>query len=96
MRRSWKDFGRRVVRTKTFRITAIVLLVLTVAGFIVDRALDKPLRGIIERRMNESLVGYTARVGAVDFHLIGFALELKHTLVVQNAHPHPPRPRGGG
>ncbi|HEU5264262.1 MAG TPA: hypothetical protein VFU34_06465, partial [Gaiellaceae bacterium] len=82
--------GRRIGRSKSFRIAAVVVLVLLAAGLIVDRALDKPLRGIVERRLNETLVGYTAHVGRADFHLIGFALELEEVVVTQDAHPDPP------
>ena len=85
-----RRWGRRVWMSWWFRVPAIVVLVLVVLGFVADRAFDRPLRGIVERRMNQNLEGYTARVGAADFHLIGFALELERVIVVQNAHPDPP------
>ena len=84
------DLGRRFVRTRTFKISVLVLAVLVVAAFVADRAFDRPLRRIVERRLNERLVGYRATVGHADFQLIGFALELKNTILVQEAHPDPP------
>ncbi|HJQ96967.1 MAG TPA: hypothetical protein VJ826_01575, partial [Candidatus Polarisedimenticolaceae bacterium] len=82
--------GRRFVRTRTFKVAVIVLAVLAVAAVVADRAFDRPLRRIVERRLNERLTGYHAWVGRTDFHLIGFALELERTILVQNAHPDPP------
>jgi len=82
--------GRRFVRTRTFKVAVAVLAVLAVAAVVADRAFDRPLRRIVERRLNEQLVGYHASVGRTDFHLIGFALELERTILVQNAHPDPP------
>jgi hypothetical protein len=84
------DLGRRFVRTRTFKGSVIALAVLGVAAVVADRAFDRPLRRIVERRLNERLVGYQARVGRANFHLIGFALELERMILVQDAHPDPP------
>jgi hypothetical protein len=63
----------------------LVLGVLAVGFFI-----DEPLRGYMERQLNSQLQGYTARVGALDFHPLGFALDLVDVVITQNAHPDPP------
>jgi hypothetical protein len=52
--------------------------------------IEEPLRRIMERRLNANLQGYTARLGAADFHPLGFALDLKDLVIVQNANPEPP------
>src|SRR5262249_40933540 len=44
----------------------------------------------VERRLNRTLVGYTARVPYLNFHLIGLSMDLKRVRVWQNAHPEPP------
>ena len=64
--------------------TIVVLLVVT-AFF-----LDEPLRRLVERQMNQRLKGYTATVGSLDFHPIGFAIDLRNVLLVQDANPEPP------
>jgi hypothetical protein len=65
---------------------AVVLIILVAAGFLID----KPLRGYMERRLNANLKGYTAHLGTVDFHPIGFAIDLRNRVIVQDANPDPP------
>jgi hypothetical protein len=77
-------------RHPKLRIALIVLGVLLVTAVVLDVALDRPLRGIVERRLNQTLVGYKANVGRTNFHLNGLALELFDTAIVQEAHPDPP------
>ena len=67
-------------------IGAILVLGVLAVGFFID----EPLRGYMERQLNRQLQGYTARVGALDFHLLGFALDLEEVVITQNAHPDPP------
>ena len=59
-------------------------------GVFLDRGIDRPLRGIVERRLNQTLVGYSARLGHLNFHLIGLSMDLEALLVSQDAHPDPP------
>lgn len=66
-------------------LAALLVLVVTVAFLI-----DEPLRRTVERRMNERLKGYTARVGHLDFHPIGLAIDLRDVVLIQDAHPDPP------
>jgi hypothetical protein len=64
---------------------AIAVLLVITAFFI-----DEPLRRLVERQMNERLKGYTATVRKLDFHPIGFAIDLFDVVLVQNANPDPP------
>lgn len=77
-------------RSRALRIALIVLGSLVVIGVFLDRGLDRPLRRIVERRINESLVGYSGRLGHLDFHLLGLSMDLETLVVSQNAHPDPP------
>ncbi len=65
---------------------AILVALLVAASLLIDG----PLRGIMERRLNANLQGYTARLGAVDLHMLGFALDLEDLVIVQNANSKPP------
>lgn len=70
-------------------ITAsLALLIAVVVG--VSFFIDQPLRRMLERKLNTNLQGYTARLGAVDFHPLDFSLELRNLVIVQNAHPELP------
>jgi hypothetical protein len=53
--------------------------------------LDEPLRRQTEARINAALKGYTVRIGRLDFHPIGFSLDLEDLIVIQDAYPDPPR-----
>jgi hypothetical protein len=71
------------------RVTGVavaVAVVLVVSAFF----LDEPLRRLVERQMNERLEGYTATVGRLDFHPIGFAIDVRDIVLVQDANPDPP------
>jgi uncharacterized protein DUF748 len=65
-------------------VAIAVLLVIT--AFL----LDEPLRRLVERQMNERLKGYTATVGRLNFHPIGFAMDLRDVVLIQDANPDPP------
>ncbi len=51
---------------------------------------DAPLRAYIERDMNRSLKDYTAHIGKLHFHPIGFSLDLLNLTISQDARPDPP------
>ena len=65
---------------------ALVVLIAIVAAYFID----EPLRRQTEARINAALKGYTVRIGALDFHPIGFSLDLEDTVIIQNANPEPP------
>jgi hypothetical protein len=81
----WLHGAPRWYRWVTGVAVAIGVLLIASAFF-----LDEPLRRLVERQMNERLKGYTATVGRLDFHPIGFALDLRDVVLVQDANPDPP------
>jgi len=64
---------------------AIVLLLAYVVAF----GIDEPLRRYTETKMNRALKGYTARIGKLNFHPVGFSLDLNDVVITQDAHPEP-------
>ncbi len=52
--------------------------------------IDEPLRQRIEADMNRRLTGYTVSIRALNFHPLGFSLDLRDLVISQNAHPDPP------
>ena len=83
--REWVRGAPRWYRWVAGVAVAFVLLLVIAAFF-----LDEPLRRIVERQMNERLDGYTVTIAKLDFHPIGFAIDLRDVVVVQNANPDPP------
>jgi Domain of Unknown Function (DUF748) len=67
-------------------VAVAIALVLVITAFF----LDEPLRRLVERQMNERLKGYTATVHKLNFHPIGFAIDLRDVVLVQDANPDPP------
>jgi uncharacterized protein involved in outer membrane biogenesis len=63
----------------------LVILVVIAAFFI-----DEPLRRRTEAKINASLKGYTVQIGKLDFHPIGFSLDLENLVITQDANPDPP------
>jgi hypothetical protein len=76
--------GRRWLRIAG-PVAVLVLLAVTVSYVI-----EEPLRRRIEREMNERLKGYEVTVRALDFHPLGFSIDLKGLTVIQQDHPDPP------
>jgi len=66
-------------------LAAVLALAYAIAFLI-----DEPLRRTTERAMNARMKGYTARIGHLNFHPIGFAVDLQDLVIVQDAHPDPP------
>ena len=66
---------------------AIVLLIVYTVAFLLDH--DEPLRRYTEAKMNRALKGYSAHIETLDFHPLGFSLDLKSLTVTQDAHPDP-------
>jgi uncharacterized protein involved in outer membrane biogenesis len=65
---------------------ALLLLVLLIAALFIG----EPLRAYIEEKMNRSLKGYTVHIGSLDFHPIGFSIELEDVRLVRTDEPDPP------
>ena len=66
-------------------VATIVLGALIAIAFI-----DEPLRGFIERRVNQRLDGYRLTIGSLDFHPIGFSIDLENVVLVKTQHPDQP------
>ncbi len=67
-----------------------VLAVVVALAYVVAFLIDEPLRRMTEREMNARMKGYTARIGHLNFHPIGFSIDLRDVVLVQDAHPDPP------
>ena len=65
---------------------AVVLVIAYTIAFLID----EPLRRYTEAKMNHALKGYTARIGKLDFHPLGYALDLYDVVITQDAYPDPP------
>ena len=74
---SWKYVG--------ISAATIVLGALIAIAFI-----DDPLRGFIERRVNQRLDGYRLTIGSLDFHPVGFSIDLENVVPVKTQHPDQP------
>ncbi|MEP6801815.1 MAG: DUF748 domain-containing protein [Acidobacteriota bacterium] len=78
-------FSRKtLVRVGAGVLFLIVLLI--VASFFVD----EPLRKKMERRMNESLKGYSVQIPRLHFSLFGGSIALRGLTIRQQANPEPP------
>jgi hypothetical protein len=77
---------RNLARRRSFLWISGAVLLILLAVFLVD----EPLRRKMEADMNNRLKGYTARIGSLDFHPIGFSLDLKDLTIYQSAHPDSP------
>jgi hypothetical protein len=69
-------------------LLAIVVLAAIIAAFFIE----EPLRRRIESAMNANLSdkGYVVRIAKLDFHPLGFSLDLENWTVSQRDHPDPP------
>jgi Domain of Unknown Function (DUF748) len=81
--------GNDIMRRRSVWIGGILLFVVAIA-FVAARFLDAPLRRTVEQRVNQRLVGYTAHIGRLHFHPIGFSLALEDVTLTQDANPDPP------
>jgi hypothetical protein len=64
----------------------ILIVLLIVASFFVD----EPMRRTMERRMNQSLKGYSVQIPKLHFSLFGLSVTLRDLTVRQQANPNPP------
>jgi hypothetical protein len=78
------------VRTRWKWIAGGVVVVVLALAYAIAFLIDEPLRRATEREMNTRLKAYTARIGKLDFHPIGFAIDFYDVVLVQDAHPDPP------
>ncbi len=88
----WPAFFQRArafSRNKLFWFGLAVGLVIVIA-LVLAYFIDEPLRRQTEARINAALKGYTVRIGRLDFHPIGFSLDLEDSVIFQDANPDPP------
>ena len=64
---------------------AALALILYIASYFID----EPLRRMTEKKVNQSLKGYSVRIPKLHLQLIGLSLTLKGVTVRQQAHPEP-------
>ena len=91
--RQWPALRQRapaLLHSWWFRIGAAIGLLLLLLAVVTAFFIDEPLRKQTEARMNAALRGYTVRIGRLDFHPIGFSLDLEQVEVRQEANPDPP------
>jgi hypothetical protein len=67
----------------------ITLLLLLACGIVAAYLLDEPLRRKMEANLNSRLKGYTVQIERLDFHPLGFSLDLENAVIRQNANPEP-------
>jgi hypothetical protein len=71
----------------------VLLLLLLVAGLAmvyVQFFVDEPLRQRTEAEINAALKGYTVKIQRLDFHPIGFSIDLENFVITQDAQPDRP------
>ena len=78
------------MRKRWMWVVVSVLAVVLVLAYAIAFLIDEPLRRMTESQMNARLKGYTARIGTLDFHPIGFSVDFYDVVVTQDAHPDPP------
>src|SRR5438132_12049272 len=80
----------RMPHARWQRWALIVLTFVVTLSIIAAFFIEEPLRRKIESNMNASLKGYKVSIRKLDFHPIGFSLDLEDWIVRQDAHPDPP------
>ena len=80
--------GRGARRGGKWLIAAVVVIVLLLVA--IDIFVDEPLRRYMEREVNNRLKGYTLHIERLNFHVLGFGLDLINATLVQQANPDPP------
>ena len=78
---SWLKKVRTIPR-RWLVVGAAVGMVLLIA-YALAFLIDEPLRRYTEAKMNRALKGYTVHLKKLDFHPVGFSLDLQDVLVVQ-------------
>jgi hypothetical protein len=80
--------GRGARRGAKWLVVAVVIVVLLLVA--IDVFVDEPLRRYTEREVNNRLKGYTLHIAKLNFHVLGFGLDLVDATLVQQANPDPP------
>ena len=67
----------------------ILIILLLTCAIVASYLIDEPLRRKMEVNLNNALKGYHVEIGSLDFHPIGFSLDLENAVIRQDAHPEP-------
>lgn len=67
-------------------VIAALIVILVIASFFID----EPLRRMTEKKMNQSLKGYSVRLPKMHLSIFGLSVTLKGLTVRQQEHPDPP------
>jgi len=87
-RRIVSGVGRGARRGGKWLLAAVLVIVVLLVA--IDIFIDEPLRRYTERKVNDRLKGYTLQIGRLNFHIIGFGLDLIDATLVQQQNPDPP------
>jgi uncharacterized protein involved in outer membrane biogenesis len=88
-KRCWRSFEMpRITRGRAWIAASLLVVIALVVA--TSYAVDPMLQRQIEDQMNRKLKGYTARIGRVSFHPLGFGITLYDLVWSQDAHPDPP------
>jgi hypothetical protein len=71
-------------------VTAGALAALVVLAVALALSAAEPMRRAMERKINERLRGYTVTITRLDFHPLGFSLDLEGVTVTQDSRPEAP------
>ena len=82
--------GTRRSRRRLWQWALGIVLLFALLAVAAALFIDEPLRQYTERQMNASLQGYTVKIGKLDFHPLGFSIDLEKMTITQNAHSKPP------
>jgi hypothetical protein len=88
VRTSWLGKLRTIPRR--WLIVGVALGLVLLVAYAVAFLIDEPLRRYTEMKMNRALKGYTVHITKLNFHPLGFSLDLMDTIVIQDAHPDTP------
>ncbi len=79
----------RLQRSRLVRWAVGILVALVLVLVSVSFMLDEPLRNSIEKKMNQELKGYSARLPGLHLRLLDLSVTLKGLTIIQQAHPAP-------
>jgi hypothetical protein len=68
----------------------ILIIGLLACAIVASYLIDEPLRRNMEVNLNNRLKGYSVQIGRLDFHPVGFSLDLENFVIRQDAYPDPP------
>ncbi len=80
----------RLLRSRAVWSSCIGVLAPFMILFVGLFFIDEPLRSYVESNANGAMDGYSVRIGGLDFHPIGFSLDLHNVTLTQDENPKEP------